>query len=181
LEYLGRAGEIKKLITTTKKDEPSTSTPNNAQTKTPNTTSSNITTNNDTNKSKISTTNNKQEKTEKKDNDAKDKDDPDAKLKDSISDCIVTEKPNVKWTDVAGLDKAKEALQEAVILPIKFPQLFIGKRKPWKGILLYGVNILNLTLATWNRKKFFSKSLRYRGKWNILFTICFQYYFEICW
>jgi len=44
----------------------------------------------------------------------------------------------VKWSDVAGLEKAKEALQEAVILPIKFPQLFVGKRKPWKGILLYG-------------------------------------------
>lgn len=31
------------------------------------------------------------------------------------------EKPNVKWTDIAGLDKAKEALQEAVILPIRYP------------------------------------------------------------
>ena len=60
------------------------------------------------------------------------------KLMDSLSGCVVTEKPNVKWSDVAGLEKAKEALQEAVILPLKFPQLFTGKRKPWKGILLYG-------------------------------------------
>mgnify|MGYP002148022260 CR=1 FL=1 len=54
---------------------------------------------------------------------------------------MITEKPNVKWTDVAGLDNAKQALQEAVMLPMKFPQIFIGKRKPWKGILLYGVKI----------------------------------------
>lgn len=49
-----------------------------------------------------------------------------------------TEKPNVKWDDVAGLEGAKEALKEAVILPVKFPQFFTGKRKPWSGILMYG-------------------------------------------
>lgn len=36
------------------------------------------------------------------------------------------EKPNVRWNDVAGLEGAKEALKEAVILPIKFPHLFTG-------------------------------------------------------
>lgn len=36
------------------------------------------------------------------------------------------EKPKVKWDDVAGLEGAKEALKEAVILPIKFPHLFTG-------------------------------------------------------
>jgi vacuolar protein-sorting-associated protein 4 len=51
---------------------------------------------------------------------------------------IVSETPNVKWDDVAGLDSAKESLKEAVILPMRFPHLFTGKRKPWRGILLYG-------------------------------------------
>ena len=38
----------------------------------------------------------------------------------------MSEKPNVHWEDVAGLETAKEALKEAVILPIKFPHLFTG-------------------------------------------------------
>ena len=54
-----------------------------------------------------------------------DKDDDDnAKLQGALSSAIVTEKPNVKWTDVAGLETAKEGLKEAVIMPVKFPQLF---------------------------------------------------------
>eukprot|EP01134_Creolimax_fragrantissima_P007144 CFRG7144T1 len=62
----------------------------------------------------------------------------DKAMKDSLSETIVTETPNVSWDDVAGLEAAKEALKEAVVLPIKFPQLFTGKRTPWRGILLFG-------------------------------------------
>ena len=51
------------------------------------------------------------------DADAKEKD----KLKGALSSAIVTEKPNVHWDDVAGLEVAKAALNEAVILPVKQP------------------------------------------------------------
>lgn len=60
------------------------------------------------------------------------------KLRGALSGAIVSEKPNVKWEDVAGLENAKESLKETVILPTRFPQLFTGKRVPFKGILLYG-------------------------------------------
>ncbi|CAK68097.1 unnamed protein product (macronuclear) [Paramecium tetraurelia] len=61
-----------------------------------------------------------------------------SELSNALSDAIVKDKPNVKWTDIAGLEAAKSALQEAVLLPIKFPDFFEGARTPWKGILMYG-------------------------------------------
>ncbi|KAL3530406.1 hypothetical protein ACH5RR_009728 [Cinchona calisaya] len=61
-----------------------------------------------------------------------------AKLRAGLNSAIIREKPNVKWSDVAGLESAKQALQEAVILPVKFPQFFTGKRQPWRAFLLYG-------------------------------------------
>ncbi|KAK2152523.1 hypothetical protein LSH36_326g04091 [Paralvinella palmiformis] len=75
-----------------------------------------------------------------KDNDSdSDGDNPEKKkMQSRLSDAIVIETPDIKWDDVAGLEGAKEALKEAVILPIKFPHLFTGKRKPWRGILLFG-------------------------------------------
>ncbi|KAL7748234.1 Vacuolar protein sorting-associated protein 4 [Sorochytrium milnesiophthora] len=90
--------------------------------------------------------------------------DPEAqKLKNALGSAILTEKPNVRWDDIAGLDTAKEALKEAVILPIKFPQLFTGKRTPWKGILLYGPpgtgkSYLAKAVATEANSTFFSVS-----------------------
>lgn len=81
------------------------------------------------------------ESNDKKEGNSSDSDDENPekkKLMNQLEGAIVVEKPNVKWSDVAGLHAAKEALKEAVILPIRFPHLFTGKRKPWKGILLFG-------------------------------------------
>lgn len=74
----------------------------------------------------------------KKGDPEEDADEEKQKLRGALSGAIVTEKPNVQWDDVAGLDAAKDSLKETVILPTRFPQLFTGKRKPFKGILLYG-------------------------------------------
>lgn len=60
------------------------------------------------------------------------------KMQSALSSAIVSESPNVSWDDVSGLEAAKEGLKEAVVLPIKFPQLFDEVRQPWRGILLYG-------------------------------------------
>jgi vacuolar protein-sorting-associated protein 4 len=59
-------------------------------------------------------------------------------ISDAISSVIVKEKPNVKWEDVAGMEEAKAALREAIILPMSRPDLFKGARKPWKGVLMFG-------------------------------------------
>lgn len=85
------------------------------------------------------------------------------KMRANLSGAILTEKPNVSWNDVAGLELAKEALKEAVILPIKFPHLFTGQRKPWRGILLYGPpgtgkSYLAKAVATESNATFFSVS-----------------------
>ncbi|MAH02123.1 AAA family ATPase [Candidatus Woesearchaeota archaeon] len=52
---------------------------------------------------------------------------------------VLVEVPNVKWSDVGGLEDVKQELIEAVEWPLKYPDSF--KRlgvKPPKGILLYG-------------------------------------------
>lgn len=90
-------------------------------------------------------------------------DDETKKLRGALTGAILSEKPNVKWDDIAGLEGAKDALKEAVILPVKFPQLFRGNRKPASGILLYGPpgtgkSYLAKAVATEASSTFFSVS-----------------------
>ncbi len=52
---------------------------------------------------------------------------------------VLVEVPNVKWSDIGGLNKAKQELMEAVEWPLKYPEVFNAINiKPPKGILLYG-------------------------------------------
>ncbi|MFX1313024.1 MAG: AAA family ATPase [Promethearchaeota archaeon] len=84
-------------------------------------------------------------------------------LLDMISGTIVTESPNVKWDDIAGLQSVKQALREAIVLPIAKPELFTGARRPWSGILLFGPpgcgkTLLAKAAATECKATFFSAS-----------------------
>ncbi|XP_015774023.1 PREDICTED: vacuolar protein sorting-associated protein 4B-like, partial [Acropora digitifera] len=65
------------------------------------------------------------------------------KLRGQLNSAIVMEKPNVQWADVAGLDSAKEALKEAVILPIKFPHLFTGRQLRIHNSTLFFFSLIN--------------------------------------
>ncbi|KAI9844931.1 MAG: Vacuolar protein sorting-associated protein 4 [Sclerophora amabilis] len=99
----------------------------------------------------------------KSDSDDEEMDPESKKLRGALAGAILTDKPDIRWDDVAGLEGAKEALKEAVILPIKFPHLFTGKRQPWRGILLYGPpgtgkSYLAKAVATEANSTFFSVS-----------------------
>jgi transitional endoplasmic reticulum ATPase len=52
---------------------------------------------------------------------------------------VFVDLPNVKWTDVGGLEDVKQHLKEAVEWPLKYPDLFTAAGiTPPKGILLAG-------------------------------------------
>ncbi|HET9459182.1 MAG TPA: CDC48 family AAA ATPase [Sphingomicrobium sp.] len=52
---------------------------------------------------------------------------------------VMVEAPQVRWSDIGGLDEPMEKLREGIELPLKHPEAFrrIGIR-PAKGFLLYG-------------------------------------------
>jgi SpoVK/Ycf46/Vps4 family AAA+-type ATPase len=57
-------------------------------------------------------------------------------LKASFAELVITEKPDVKWDDVIGLEDCKQAIRESIVFPFLRPDLF---KLGWpRGILLYG-------------------------------------------
>lgn len=63
---------------------------------------------------------------------------PDTNLIEGLEREVVDLSPNITFDDIAELTKAKEILEEAVLLPLNFPELFVGNRRAWKGVLLFG-------------------------------------------
>ncbi|XP_050312839.1 fidgetin-like protein 1 [Anthonomus grandis grandis] len=69
----------------------------------------------------------------------------------------------VHWDDIAGLDCAKSAIQEAVVWPLLRPDIFTGLRRPPKGILLFGPpgtgkTLIGKCVAAQSKSTFFSIS-----------------------
>ncbi|KAI2634513.1 AAA-domain-containing protein [Xylaria nigripes] len=76
---------------------------------------------------------------------------------------IVVEGDEVHWSDIAGLEVAKNALREAVVYPFLRPDLFMGLREPARGMLLFGPpgtgkTMLARAVATESKSTFFSIS-----------------------
>ncbi|KAI8956559.1 AAA-domain-containing protein [Daldinia sp. FL1419] len=76
---------------------------------------------------------------------------------------IVVQGDEVHWSDVAGLEIAKNALREAVVYPFLRPDLFMGLREPARGMLLFGPpgtgkTMLARAVATESKSTFFSIS-----------------------
>ncbi|XP_078313377.1 katanin p60 ATPase-containing subunit A-like 2 isoform X9 [Crassostrea virginica] len=101
-----------------------------------------------------------------------------------ISRDIYSENPNVKWDDIIGLEEAKRLSKEAVVYPIKYPQLFRGILSPWKGLLLYGPpgtgkTLLAKAIATECNTTFFNISAssivsKWRGDSEKLVRVLFE-------
>ncbi|XP_075441908.1 katanin p60 ATPase-containing subunit A-like 2 isoform X1 [Ascaphus truei] len=101
-----------------------------------------------------------------------------------ISRDIYLQNPNVRWDDIIGLDAAKRLVKEAVVYPIRYPQLFTGILSPWKGLLLYGPpgtgkTLLAKAVATECNTTFFNISAstivsKWRGDSEKLVRVLFE-------
>lgn len=109
---------------------------------------------------------------------------PDADLIQMLERDCVDRCPQVKWDAIAGLDQAKQLLEEAVVLPLVMPEYFQGIRRPWKGVLMFGPpgtgkTMLAKAVATQCETSFFNVSAstmasKYRGDSEKLVRLLFE-------
>ena len=85
---------------------------------------------------------------------------------------VLIERPDVRWSDIGGLEPAKQELREAVEWPLKHAKLFeqAGAKAP-KGVLLYGPpgtgkTLLAKAVAAESESNFISvKGPEFLSKW----------------
>lgn len=85
---------------------------------------------------------------------------------------VFIESPNIHWSEIGGLEDAKQELKEAVEWPMKYPMLFKHlSAHPPRGILLYGApgtgkTMLAKAVATESEANFISvKGPEFLSKW----------------
>ncbi|OHT05174.1 Fidgetin-like protein 1 [Tritrichomonas foetus] len=57
---------------------------------------------------------------------------------EKIENEILMSTSSTRWSDVAGLESAKQAVIEAIIYPMIHPEVFTGLRTPPRGVLFFG-------------------------------------------
>uniref|UniRef100_A0A1I8P8I4 AAA+ ATPase domain-containing protein n=1 Tax=Stomoxys calcitrans TaxID=35570 RepID=A0A1I8P8I4_STOCA len=59
-------------------------------------------------------------------------------LADLVKSTIMSEELKLRWSDICGNTQAIDIIKEAVLTPLKYPQLFNQDLKPWRSVLLHG-------------------------------------------
>ncbi|KAF9093621.1 hypothetical protein BGX29_009865 [Mortierella sp. GBA35] len=95
----------------------------------------------------------------------------DPKMIEAIKNEIMESYAAVTWDDISGLEHAKKTIMETITWPMLRPDIFIGLRRPPKGLLLFGPpgtgkTMIGKCIASQSKATFFSiSSSSLTSKW----------------